>query len=107
MPDVELSLCGLALLGVIVDRAPGKGATQEDLYASVPAHAVRDEVPGSIEAWPHDISEWIDELQQLLDRQLVVREAGDETFIYRPTSNGIVYLRAALHPRGDSMRSTA
>jgi hypothetical protein len=105
--DVRISLCGLALLGIIVDLAPGKGASQEALYAEVRPHTRRDEFPGQLDAWPHDIGEWVDELQTLLDHGLVVREAGEESFIYRPTRLGDLYLRAAIHPRGNTWESVA
>jgi hypothetical protein len=105
--NVAISLCGLAMLGVIVDRAPKRNLTQDDLYQAVPPHARRDELPGQLEAWPHDALEWLGELQALLDRQLVARVAGENAFVYLPTSKGDLMLRGALHPAGADLERCA
>jgi hypothetical protein len=104
---VDLSLCGAAMLAVIVDRAMKEGATSMHLYKEVPFSPRRDCMPGQLDSWPHDIVEWIDELQRLQDIGFVERAAGDGQFVYLPTGAGLTFLRGVLHPIGGTLRSVA
>ena len=105
---VQLSLCGLAMLAFAADRA---GEATHNLYEAIPPHAHVDSWPGEIPEWPqwpHNISEWVDELQSVIDHGLIRRQLLSGCgYQYTPTAEGLVYLRAALHPRAYSQESVA
>lgn len=98
----NLSLCAMAMLAVIVDR---QEANITELREAVGLHSEIAQWIGH--PWPSDASEWIDELQALLDRNYVVRIPADHEYRYQPTNRGNVLLRAHLHVRGISMRSAS
>lgn len=102
----RISLCGLAMLGVIVDRH-SDGTSDAELHADIPYSTRIDTLPGQLDEWPHDTCEWYDELQALLDRGLVTRYEASDGFRYRVTEAGLDLVRAVLHPRGGSMESVA
>jgi len=95
---VEISLCGLAILGVVVDAATSHDVSLGELYQSIRPHPRVDELPGRIETWPHDVSEWTDELQLLIDRGFVIRVPRDTEYRFRPTTEGIKLVHGNVHP---------
>lgn len=101
MPS-DLSLCAMAMLAVIVDR---KEVSTADLREAVRVHANLAQWIGH--PWPAEESDWIDELQTLLDREFVVRVAAEKEYRYRPTTRAFVIVRANLHPRSIDMRSAS
>lgn len=95
------------MLGFIVDSGQTHDASLSELIHAVRPHARVDELPGQLACWPHNASEWADELQQLVDRGFVIRLPRDTEYRFRPTQEGLYFLRGNLHPFTRCHRSAA
>ena len=97
----DLSACGYAILAAIV-HAETQPPTIDELFVATRPRNIHE-----IADWPETFVEWVDEVQILIDRGLVMRAQSRQGFRYAISVHGFTVFKAAMHPRAPEMGSVS